>query len=498
MRDRSRVVPMNSGNQMRSIMKRNVSQIAIVSAVTLGLLWSAETHAQTFSSGSTGALGAFSPTGNTTVTLPPDGVLNYTTVTIPAGVTVNFAKNAANTSVTLLATGDVTLAGTINVNGVNGTGGTGSGPLISPGGVGGPGGFPGGAGASRGGGIPAAAGQGPGGGAAGSTGGLNQASYGAPGSFVSLLPILGGSGGGGGDAFTIFGVPQSGGSAGGGGGAIVLASSTKITVTGSIMANGGIGAVSCAGVPDGGHGSGGAIRLVAPQVTGPGMIHALGGSAGACISAGAGRIRLEAFTLTFSGATSPTASTSPTPGPVTAASNPALTNVPTLSISSVGGIAMPSVPTGSYTTADVALPGGTANPVPVAVTATNTPLGSIFTVKVIPQSGSATTFNSSVSTGTFAVSTAIANVNFPAGTVSVLNVFATVTLTAALRPEFDGEAIERVLVAAGLGGTSSITLVTTSGKEVAVEQLPVAEQVKLASALEELRTRTQASTGWAR
>lgn len=467
------------------MMKSNVSRIGIVSAVAFGLLWSAELHAQTFSSGSTGALGAFSPAGNTTVTLPPDGVLHYTTVTVPAGVTVTFAKNAANTPVTLLATGDVTIAGTISVNGANGSGATGAGPLISPGGVGGPGGFSGGAGASRGGGTLAAAGQGPGGGAAGSTGGLNQANYGAPGAFVSLLPILGGSGGGGGDAFDTFGQPQSGGSGGGGGGAIVLASSTKITVTGSITANGGF-AITCAGVPIAGLGSGGAIRLVAPQVTGGGTIQALG-AAGSCISAGNGRIRLEAFTLTFSGTTSPTASTSPTPGPVTAASNPALTNAPTLSIGSVGGIAMPSVPTGSYTTADVSLPGGTANPVPVTVTATNTPVGSIFTVKVTPPSGSATTFTSSVSTGTFAVSTATATVNLPAGAVSVLNVFATVTLTAALRPECDGEEIERVMVAAGLGEPSSITLVTISGREVPLERLATADQLKLAAAFDAWR-----------
>jgi len=448
-------------------------------------------EAQTFSSGSTGALGAFAPVANTVVTLPPDGVLNYTTVTIPAGVTVTFNKNAANTPVTMLASGDVTVAGTINANGANGTGGSGAGPVISPGALGGPGGFPGGAGAARGGGTPAAAGQGPGGGIAGSIGN-NNGNYGAPGSFVSLIPMLGGSGGGGGDTFAVSGQSQSGGSGGGGGGAIVIASSTKITVTGTITANGGL-ALNCAGVPQAGLGSGGAVRLVAPEVTGGGTLQALGGVLG-CTSAGNGRIRLEAFTLTFNGTTSPTASTSPAPGPVTAASTPALTNVPALSISSVGGMAMPSIPTGSYSTADVSLPGGTTNPVPVIVTAMNTPVGSIFTVRVIPKSGSATTFTSGVSTGTFAVSTATANVTLPSGAVSVLNVFATVTLTAALAPEFEGEKIERVLVAAGLEVPSSLTLITVSGKEVTVDQLAQAEQVKFAAALDELRTHTLAST----
>src|SRR2546428_12637891 len=80
-----------------------------VVGVVLLLLWTLPVPAQPFSSGSTGADGALAPTGNTTVPLPPDGVLNFTTVNIPAGVTVTFAKNAANTPVTMLATGDVTI-----------------------------------------------------------------------------------------------------------------------------------------------------------------------------------------------------------------------------------------------------------------------------------------------------------------------------------------------------------------------------------------------------
>lgn len=87
----------------------------ILTGALVGLASSAT--AQTFSSGSTGALGAFNPAVNTTVTLPADGILNYTTVNVPVGVTVTFLKNAANTSVTLLATGNVTVAGVVHVNG---------------------------------------------------------------------------------------------------------------------------------------------------------------------------------------------------------------------------------------------------------------------------------------------------------------------------------------------------------------------------------------------
>ena len=53
--------------------------------------------AATFSSGSTGSLGALAPVSNTTVVLPSDGILHYTTVSIPTGVTVTFQRNAANT-----------------------------------------------------------------------------------------------------------------------------------------------------------------------------------------------------------------------------------------------------------------------------------------------------------------------------------------------------------------------------------------------------------------
>lgn len=68
-------------------------------SMVLSLCAAAPSLAQTFNSGSTGSLGAFAPTINTTIALPPDGVLNYTTVNIPSGVTVTFTPNAANTPV---------------------------------------------------------------------------------------------------------------------------------------------------------------------------------------------------------------------------------------------------------------------------------------------------------------------------------------------------------------------------------------------------------------
>jgi hypothetical protein len=437
--------------------------------------------AQTFSSGSTGADGAFNPTCAPTpctvtppVTLPPSGVFNYTTVNVPAGVTVTYTRNAANTPVTILATGNVTVAGTISVNGTKGTDGAATGPLFNAGALGGPGGFTGGQGGSRDGVFLPSTGQGPGGGAPGLTG---VGTYGASASFVSLLPLFGGSGGGGGNRAGSF----SGASGAGGGGAVVIASSTQITVTGTVRANGGDAGL-LSGSFNSGAGSGGAIRLVAPQINGAGILQATGGS-GAVVG-GAGRIRLEAFTLGFTGTSSPAASPSTAPGPVTAASTPALVNLPTLTISSVGSTGAPAVPGGSYTTADVSLPAGTTNPVSVTLTATNIPVGTVFSVVLLPQFGAATTVNSSGSAGTFATSTATANVSFPLGQVSVLNAFGSFTLPqlASLFPLLDGEPVEHILVAANYGEPSTLSLVTKSGKTVTVDKLPPDEQRRVALA----------------
>lgn len=457
------------------------------SVCTLLLLPAVPVSAQTFISGSTGADGPFAPTANTTLSLPPNGLFNFTTVTIPSGVTVTFAPNVANTPVTMLATGDVTIAGTIKVNGGDGAGPTNTGPIINPGGSAGVGGFAGGSGGPRGGGT-GAPGQGPGAGVTSNVGGGGGA-YGAPTTFVSLLPLFGGSGGAGGNGNSSN---QSGAAGGGGGGAIVVASSTKIMLTGSITANGGFSAGFCGGT-DGGGGSGGAIRLVAPQITGTGTLQAVNGFGSAesgCggTPAGVGRIRVESFTLGFSGSSTPPFSFSTAPGPVTTASTPGLANVPTLAISSVGGIVAPANPGGSFAVADVSLPAGTTNPVPVTLTATNTPVGTVFSVKGSTQFNPSTTVNSSASTGTFANSTATASVAFSSGEVSLLLATASFIIPATvaeLFPLIDGEPAEQVLMGATYGAPSSVMLRTKSGKEMRVDQLPTEEQVKFARAWED-------------
>ncbi|MFO0699954.1 MAG: hypothetical protein U0236_12045 [Nitrospira sp.] len=484
-------------------------------------VWSGLSLAHAFTSGSTGALGIFNPptqvppgttvNGSTvTVPLPVDGVLHFTTVTVNSGVTVDFASNARNTPVTLLATGDMTITGIVSVTGKSGGQSSTTGLLRNVGGVGGPGAFTGGNGQSREQGILASAGQGPGGGAPGSfnpSGSANgtSATYGAGVSFESLIPLLGGSGGGGGGAWLSAGAstPTSGGGGGGGGGAIVIASSTLITISGRVEANGGTGGSTTSwggGGGSGGGGSGGAIRLVAPVLAGSGIIQALGGTQTCGTAGAAGRIRLDVPSTgqQFTGSFTPAASSSGNVGPVITTSDPALGQLPTVTISSVGGVVVPLLPAGSYVTADLALPTRTTTPVPVVLTATNTPLTTTFTIKLVPALGSATLFTASAPTGTPTQSTVTANVTFPTGQVSVLNAYASLTLTpltAQLFPTLDGEDVEQVMMVAGLGRPSATMLMTRSGRAVPVSALSQEDQVKVVAAFEALRADRSETTG---
>jgi hypothetical protein len=181
--------------------------------------------------------------------------------------------------------------------------------------------------------------------------------------------------------------------------------------------------------------------------------------------------------LSFMGTSAPVFSSSSAAGPVTVSSNPAVMNLPTLTISSVGGISPPPTPGGSFTSADLVLPQGTTNPVPIVLTATNTPVGTVFSVRLITQSGVFALANTAPSTGTFAVSTATVSFNFATGQVNLLNAFASFTLpvqTASLYPLIDGEPVERVLVAANYGEPSTVTLITRSGKVVTADRVAAA------------------------
>lgn len=463
-----------------------------------------------FTSGSTGADGAFNPTVNTELQLPPGGIFNFTSVNIPTGVTVKFKKNASNTPVTILATGDITIAGTIDVSGSGSpyAGAASDGNLGDDGipGRGGPGGYDGGSGGKtpygRGG-----DGLGPGGGSAGnySSGYNNYGSYGTPGggggyagagqpgygynytgSFGAggspygssvLLPLVGGSGGGGGAGGGSF----QGSGGGGGGGAILIAASGTVNVTGAVYAIGGYPGLSAGqglgGI--GGGGSGGAIRVVATTIAGNGGIAAYGAYAGYLTSnnsgpyylyydyecsgctygkGSTGRIRLEAENITRTAASNPGHSFS-APGPVFVA------GLPTLRIASVAGVATPAEPTGN---ADITLPTTTANPVTVVLDTTGVPVGNTVKLTVTPANAAPTTVISPALTGTTANATASVQVNLPGGP-SVLQAVTTYTIVASLgdllgNQYAKGERVEKIEVAATMSGGSIATLITVSGK----------------------------------
>lgn len=246
----------------------------------LALLAAPRLPAAAFSAGSDGSYGALTITNDTVLPLPSNGVFHCTTITIAQGATLSFIPNELNTPVYLLAQGDVSILGVIDVSGQN----------HGQGGRGGPGGFSGGAPAKPG--LPAGDGHGPGGGQGGSSSSANSPDYPGNGSFGGvdnrtdsnghgriygnslLVPLIGGSGGGG---------RPDGYPGGGGGGAILVASDTSILLGGSINARGGAGVFYCSG-------GGGGVRLVSPAVhfAGGSFIDARSGN-----DAPNGRIRID-------------------------------------------------------------------------------------------------------------------------------------------------------------------------------------------------------------
>jgi len=436
----------------------------------------------TFNSGSTGADGAFAPTGTTaTVNVPESGVLNYTTVDIPTGLKVVFIPNAQNTPVTILASGDVNIAGTISVDGQAGS-------SAGFGGAGGPGGSRGGnagvdssggslgdgPGAGRGGPLVSATTCGGGGGGSYQTAGASSNSTTTGCSTVTgeggqagpkygnrtLIPLLGGSGGGGACGFS----QQTGGGGGGGGGAILIASSGKIILANAaIAARGGGGApVSCGNGASGGGGSCGAIRLVANTVTGTAQLLISGGASNSSGAGGIGFARVEAFDLSGFSPTSGTIISSGLPSSVTAA------NAPGLQITSVAGVAAPASPSGSFQgSPDVILPANQANPVAVVLNGTNIPNGATVTLTATAADGTSTTAQTTL-TGTTASSTGTASINLSAG-LSVLTATTVVDLGSVgeLKPFLiNGEKVDKIEVAARYGGGTDVTYITHSGRRI--------------------------------
>ncbi|MBI2817238.1 MAG: hypothetical protein HYX72_09890 [Acidobacteria bacterium] len=270
-------------------------------------------------------------TTQTPFSIPPtgpinDGVLEVANFTLqqstltgastPTWLYLSFRPNANNTPVWLRATGNVTISTGTWVLLTGSSGGARSGFLRGVGGAGGPGGFRGGDGGNGGlspsaGGAGFGAGGGPGGAAGTSTctvppsgaqfitTGVTVTSSTGPAAAIpsgnDLLTMLrGGSGGGGQGGCTAN--PGNGG--GGGGGAIQIAANSTITVSGALDASGGPGVY----YNQSASGAGGSIRLVASTITGGGTMDVRQCNDSYCgIGSANGIIRLEAFTISYSG-----------------------------------------------------------------------------------------------------------------------------------------------------------------------------------------------------
>lgn len=287
-------------------------------------------------------------------------VFKYSSVNIPAGVTVSFKNHPTYAPVVWLVQGDVTINGNVNLNGANGSP---AGVLALTPSEPGPGGFRGGPTGPQG----TGSGLGPGGG--------NPDFYGGGGRYASqygnpnVLPLIGGSGGG---------ASTTASSGGGAGGSVLIGASGTITITGGLYAKGGSFGNYAGG------GSGGAVRLIGSQVLGSGEINCLGGSGGSPARE-AGRIRIESPVLAASLRTYPETIAVP---PSTPPQIWPPETTPTVRILSVDTFAAPDDPTAPLvSSADVAIQNN--SPAVVMLETKNFPIEGIVQVRAAQKWGSA-------------------------------------------------------------------------------------------------------------
>jgi hypothetical protein len=374
--------------------------------VAAAITEAASPQSQTFSSGSTGADGALNLTTPGTVYFDPksfnpalnaagDNTFNFTTINIASGVIVIFTSKILTGPMYWLASGAVTINGLLILDGEQGHKSTNFASERIPSAAG-PGGFGGGIGG--GGSLSSLQGNGPGGGAAATT------RLGGNGTWTGnqyLVPLVGGSGGGGALNGFFCGGTTYGGGGGGGGGAILIASSTSII----IGTGGGILARGFGSLCDGGIGSGGAIRLVAPTVNSSGCCSTLDVSAGNGV---VGRMRIEALKTNVNGSN-------------TSINGPLAISVPF-------GLALPATPPASIKVAAIngvtinanpfTFPDSTINtnsPVTINVQAQYIPPGTVPKIYVFSESGPDQTITCTALAGTLQQSSCTASVTLVTG-----------------------------------------------------------------------------------
>ncbi len=372
-------------------------------------------HAQ-FQSGSNEEDGELLITANDTLVIQDDGVHNYTSITIQNGATLTLLPNTKNTPVIFLASGDVTIEGTLNLSGENGLStdhpNAGMAGSEAQGTAGGYYGGRGGVAIINGGTNIATPGGGPGGGLASlnpssfsstgraGTGGSHALPGGIPASNPvdppptygdsRLLTLTGGSGGAGGNINVTNPTTREGAGGGAGGGAICIASSGTITVDGTIDASGGSGTSSGGfdggGVRGSGGGAGGAVRLMANTIAGNGSVLANGGVGGFGSNAtgGAGYVRFESFNI--SGNLPNNSNPSPSSAAPTIVSFPP-DLIPTISVASIAGVPVPVDAGGRITMPDLIIPDTESNPVQIVLQTENVPDGAIITCRITQENG---------------------------------------------------------------------------------------------------------------
>jgi hypothetical protein len=336
-------------------------------------------------------------------------IYNFKTILIASGSTLRLSGAVFPNPLYFLAQGTVIVYGTIDVSGQAGYVPTASTQRTGPT-TPGAGGY--GGGSASYGANAALPGMGPNGGTANVNGCFPRPMGGAGGVTVTsfAVPLVGGSGGGG-TPGSAAGVTGANGGAGGGG--LLIASSVSIAVYGTITAAGGAGGYSS---PNGsGGGAGGTIRLVAPTITGGGTLNAAGGAAGfitgPCTNAGAnGVVRIEAFQNSYNGQTAGMVYTASPVGLFL----PSLATLPSISVTSINGIAVPASPTGSFTVPDVLL--NSTSPLTVTIHASNIPLGTVPTIYFYTENYPDQTIAASAGlAGTLGSSTATATVTLNPG-----------------------------------------------------------------------------------
>jgi hypothetical protein len=384
-------------------------------AAALALACASTASAQ-WTSGSNGSDGALNITAQGVTVFDPvalnldqdgDNVFHFTTISIAAGATLQLtASKLRMRPVIFLASGGVTIVGTLDLSGAKGYNSAGDISLRGPSEPG-PGGYSGGVGGSPN--SPARAGAGPGGGAGAGCGASFSVpshnctihTYGTP----LLVPLIGGSGGAGGSGLS--------GGGGAGGGAIRISSQTEILISGTIKADGGGGG---AGGNGGGAGSGGAIHLQAPAVSGAGSVTARGtGDNVGRILASPGRIRVDATSneaIRLTGTVTPAPrygplQLMPVPGPL-----------PAIAITRVNGLPVPAAPAGSAEAVDVTI--DSAGPVAIEVAARNVKLGTVVKLWISSEVGADQFVDTSELAGTEANSAASVTVTLPAGVSKLL------------------------------------------------------------------------------